>query len=425
MSEIIILAILIILSAFFSGSEVAIVSVNHVKARTLEKQGLPGSKALRRLKDNSRKTIITILIGNNIVNIAAASMATVIATEAYGSSGLGIATGVMTLVVLVFGEITPKTFASTHSDKVALAIARPIEILSYLLYPLIIFFEWVSIFMSKLVKVKKHEPVTESEIKTMIEFGVEKKIIEPEEKYIMDRAFKFSEITAYEAMTPLKDAFVLNNRLNVKKALDKIIENGYSRVPVYTGSKKNITGVVFIKDILEVIHEKKYKKALKDVATEPLFVPKYIAIDDLFKVFQTKQRHIAIVKDDENVLGLVTLEDLLEELVGEITDESDVTPNTIIRVNKNTIVAHGNTLVTKINKFFNVALPTRKKDMELYEFVKQHVKKPSISKKFRIGEITFILEDVRDNEILKIRIIKKDDLLKHPEYLLKYKKVMK
>ena len=403
MNEFIILFILIILSAFFSGAEVALVSVSYVKAKTLFKEKKKGSSTLLKLKENFRKTIITILIGNNIVNIASASFATVTAINYFGSAGLGIATGVMTLIILVFGEITPKTFASNHAEKISLIIAKPIQILGYILYPFIIIFEQFSIFIGKIIKIKKSEALTETEIKTMLEFGVEKKVIEPEEKVIMERAFKFSDITAYDAMTPIKNLFSLNSNLTVKNSIDKILKSGYSRIPIYSRKKNNIIGTVFIKDVFEEFQNKNYNKKLNEMLNEPIIVSKSIGIDDLLKIFQNKQYHIALVKDKENIIGLVTLEDLIEELVGEITDESDITPNTIIRIDKNTIIVHGKTYITKINKFFKSTLPT--KNTEIQKLIKK-LGKPKINSKIRIGELILIIENIKENEIEKIRIIK-------------------
>lgn len=412
--DLIILVILIVLSAFFSGSEVALLSISNIKVKTYLKEGKRGAKALSRLKENPRRMIITILIGSNVATIAAASMAALMVTEKFGSSGLGIATGVMTLIILIFGEITPKTFAITYAGRISLAISNPLLVMSYVLYPLVILLEWISNRMIKLVKIKKLEPITEAEIKTMIDFGVEKKVIEPQEKHIMESAFKFSDISAFEIMTPFDKIFSLNGNSTIKNSFGKIVKSGFSRIPIYTNRKENITGIIFIKDVVKAVSKKEYRKKLKDLSMDPIFVSKDIFIGDLLKIFENRQTHIALVKDDDKAIGLVTHEDLLEELVGEITDESDITPGTIIRIDKNTIVAHGDTLVEKINRFLNTSLPMKSSDIKLNELILNYLKRPRRNSKVKIGQLNIILEDVRDGQILKVRIIKRSDTSIHP-----------
>ncbi len=418
MSEIFLLAILVVLSAFFSGVEVALVSVSPIKVKSLLKEGRKGSKTLSKLKKNPRRMIITVLIGSNIANIGAAALATVIATQEFGSSGVGIAAGVMTLIILIFGEIIPKTFAATHAERISLAVASPVLALNYILYPLVVILEWIATRVNRLVKIKKAEPITESDIKAMIEFGVEKKVIDPAEQYIIERAVRFSDITVQEVMILADRIFSLDGRMTIRQALEDIIDSNYSRIPVYTRSKNNITGVIFVKDVMASVQKNRQNKRLQDIAAAPIFVKKSLGIDDTFKLFQDKQTHIALVRDGKKIIGLVTLEDLMEELVGEITDETDVTPSTIIRIDKDTIVAHGNTPVERINKFFNSSLPVEKKDMKLHELIRRYEKKPKRHSRIRIDDLTLMPEDVRDGRIIKVRIIRKFgfvDMIKHIE----------
>ncbi|MFH2105427.1 MAG: CNNM domain-containing protein, partial [Parcubacteria group bacterium] len=241
-ASIISLVILILLSSFFSGAEIALSSLNPIKVKTLVKQRKKGAKTLARLKERSERTIITILIGNNVVNVASASLATYVATEKFGSKGLGIATGVMTLIILVFGEITPKTLAITHAEKIALVIAKPILVLSYIFYPLIVAFHYFANLISRLFKARKRKGISETEIKTMLEFGVEENVIDEEERDIMHQAIRFSDIKAETTMTPLKNVFMLPATTPVKDALKPMLASGFSRAPIYEGLDKNIIG---------------------------------------------------------------------------------------------------------------------------------------------------------------------------------------
>lgn len=323
--QLIILVLLLFLSGFFSGSEVALLSVTTIRVRTYLKEGRRGSTALSRLKAKPRRMIITILIGNNVVNIAAAAMTTIIATDYFGSVGVGVVTGILTLLILIFGEITPKTLASKYAGAVALLIARPILVLSYILYPFIILLEKFTSILEGLVKLEKHAPITETEIKTMIEYGVEHKVVNPEEQSIINRALAFSDITAREIMIPLQDVFLLECNATIKQSLGKIIESGFSRIPIYRKRRENIIGIAMIKDVSRELVAGHDINTLKEVAVPTTFVPENIRIDYLFKIFQKQRKHMAIVYSKKRIaVGVVTLEDLIEELVGEIVDESDV-----------------------------------------------------------------------------------------------------
>lgn len=319
------LIILIVLSGFFSGSEVALLSVTNARVRSYLNEKRKGSAALNRLKSRPRRTIITILIGNNVVNISAASLTAVITAEYLESTSLGLTAGILTLVLLIFGEITPKTISSRYAGQISLLISRPIEILQYILFPLVLLLEHIARGMEKFIKLKKHEPITEAEIKAMIEFGVEKQVIEPEEQYIMHRVLEFSDTSAQEVMVPMKKVFSVERNLKLFDAIQQIIDSGFSRIPVYQNNKHNITGIAMAKDIARELVLEKGHKRISEIAQPPIVVNSGIKIDDLFKIFKQKHVHIAVVKNrkTKKAIGIVTLEDLLEELVGEIEDESD------------------------------------------------------------------------------------------------------
>ena len=406
--NILILIILIALSGFFSGTEVALVSTSNIKARTLLKQRKKGAKALYKLKEDPYRMIITILIGNNIVNVSAAALATMIAVDYFGSLGLGIATGTITFLILVFGEITPKTFAATHAERIALIVAEPILILSYIFYPLIVIFGTITDGLRFLLNIKKGtSSITEEELKTMIEFSAEKRIIDLKEKELLKGVLEFSDISVREVMTPKEKIISINGDSSLREAIKEISRNKYSRkysrIPIFSKNRANITGVVHIRDILNELGK---KKKLKDIADEPVFVSANTTLDKVFKLFQLKQTHMAIVVDfRKELLGLVTLEDLMEEIVGEIMDEKDLTPSTIIRIDKHTIVVHGETPVEKINRFFNICLPLDKETVS--DFLKSRLKKLVIGIKHTIDDVDLIIDDIEDDKIMKVRIIKK------------------
>lgn len=318
MGNLVVLAVLIALSAFFSCVELALVSVSHIKVRSFLEEGRRGADALHRLKHNSRRMLVTILVGGNIVSIAAASLAAIITTDVFGSAGLGIATGAMTLLMLVFGDIIPKTFATAHSGRISLATAGMIEMLGYVLYPIVILFEHVSTLTMKMINVKKLDAVTKSEIKAMIDYGAEEMVIDPEEKAIMQRAMKFSETTAEDVMTPFEKVFCLNGSHTIKQCFDRIADSGFSRIPVYSGRAENMTGVLFVKSVLKAMEAGKGGIKLKNIAASPIFVSRKTHMDRILELFRKKQMHIALVKESGKTVGLVTIEDLLEKLIGHM-----------------------------------------------------------------------------------------------------------
>ncbi|MFA6391274.1 MAG: hemolysin family protein [Patescibacteria group bacterium] len=320
----IILIALLLIAGFFSAAESALLSITDVKVRTFLKQKKRGAGTLQKLKRNPRRMIIVILVGNNVANISAASLMSIIVNDSFGSAALGYATGILTLLVLIFGEITPKTFANRFSGTISLWISRPIYLFGIVIFPVTWLLEWITSAMHKLVKVQDHESITETEIKEMIQFGVEKNVIEPHEQYIMNRALKFSDISVKEIMVPFKNIFSLPGEKNVAEAMNKIILSGYSRVPIYERDPKNIVSVALAKDIARQLVKKNDSIQINQIAKKPIIVDEDFKIKYLFKIFQRTHVHIAVIVDkQQRTVGIATLEDLLEELVGEIEDESD------------------------------------------------------------------------------------------------------
>lgn len=406
-TSIALLLVLLLLSAFFSGAEVALVSLSPHKAKAYLQQKRKGAESLSRIKEHPKRLIITILIGNNVVNIYAASLATLIATETFGHTGVGIATGVMTLLVLVFGEITPKTLADTYAGEVSLRIARPIELLMKLFHPIVLFLEWFSEKVHKLFNIEQVGDISESEIKAMIDFGVEQNVLDPEEQSIMVKAISFADTQAKDVMTPIKAVFALKQETKLEDSIKEINKTGFSRIPIYSSSRQHITGVVFIKEILaEVIIQKNTEAPLMSLANEPIFIEKDVPLDDLFNDFQDKHMHMAVVKDGTKVIGIVTLEDLLEELVGEITDETDVRPEESLRLNKNTIVVHGQATIQEVNELLDVKLPINDKIITIGDLIGARMKGIKRGKRVTIKNVSCMIKQARNGKVMKVRLRK-------------------
>jgi CBS domain containing-hemolysin-like protein len=412
------LSVLVGLSAFFAGSETALVSLSEIKAKSLMEQKKRGGRVLYRLKQKPKRLIITILIGNNLVNVGAAALATIIATETFGSTGIGIATGAMTLVILVFGDITPKSYATVHNERLSLIVARPIEILSYILLPLVLPLEKLSDFLTRAPS-DLAPTVTEADLKTMIEVGEEEKVIEKHEKEFMTGVLKSGEITAREAMTPRLRMFVLESNLTVRGAIAELVKKRFSRAPIIKGSRDKVVGIVRLKELLVADSKGKGNLRVTEISAPPLFVSQKEIVGNLLRELQIKRQHMAIVVDEfGGVEGLLTLEDLIEEIVGEIADETEASPRVIRRSGRNSIVVHGDTEIHDVERFFNIDLPRETDSSTINGLLHDLLKDlPTEGDKIDLEDLTLSVEEVRENRPYTVRITKatRNESKEHPE----------
>jgi len=346
----------LILSGFFSGSEVALISINPAKVRTLVEQKKKGSAALERLKADPDRLLITILIGNNLVNIAAASIATAVAISIWGEIGVGIATFFTTLVLLTIGEIIPKTYASRSTEQVALLVARPVLYMSYVLYPL---FWIIDIGKKTFFRDRVTRPtVTEDEIKQWIDVGEEEGTIEEQEHEMLYRVFRFSDTITREVMTPRADVVMIDVEDPLEDSINIFNETGYTRIPVYDDQIDNIIGILNVKDVFEAFYSKRENVTIPDLIYEAYFVPETKDIDDLLRELQKKKLHIAIVINEYGTFaGIITVEDILEELVGEIMDEFDEEEPEIQKISDMVYIIDARTWVERVNETLNIHLP--------------------------------------------------------------------
>jgi putative hemolysin len=323
--KIVVLFVLLLLSGFFSGSETALIKVGKIKARSLLKRGVKGADTVEKLVNEPDALLTTVLIGNNIVNIAASALATSLATEYFGDFGVGIAIGVMTFLILTFGEIVPKTIAVHHAEKFSIIVSKPIEILIFVLRPITRILSVITNAIGTMLglKIPQGKLLSEEEVKTMLDIGEEEGAIEGDEKEMMNGVLKLDYITAKNVMTPKEAMVCLEAHQSVDTAIELIKSSGYSRIPVFEGNEDNIVGILYAKDLL--INGNENTISLKELMKPAYFVPETARVDDLLKEFRKGKFHIAIVVDKEGrTKGLVSLEDLLEEIVGSIYDEYDV-----------------------------------------------------------------------------------------------------
>ncbi|NNG11665.1 MAG: HlyC/CorC family transporter [Halobacteria archaeon] len=361
--EIIALLVLLVFSGIFSGSETALVTLSIARVEALVKEDRVGAKALYQLKKDPSKMLTTILIGNNLVNIAASALATVMATREFGSAGPGIAVGLLTLFILVFGEITPKSLATRYSERISLFIAYPLLAFMRLIYPLVWFFGHFTNWVHRLSGGKSDPTVTESELIGMLGYGVEEGAIEHQERKIIEQVFAFNDLKTRDVMTPKGKMFSLDAAMTVAEALPIVSRERYSRIPLYEGQNDNITKVLYMRDLLTASANGEMEERLGNIAHTPVFVSQYQAIDDLFATFRRRNRVFSIVVDEYGeVRGIATLEDLLEELVGEIYDESDVEPRKVDSISGNEIVVDGSSELRVVEDFFDLDLPGKPTD---------------------------------------------------------------
>lgn len=333
------------------------VSINHAKVRALVEQKKRGAKALSILKENTDHLLIVILIGNNVVNIAAASIATAIAIDIYGDVGIGIATGVVTVLMLIFGEIGPKTYSARYPEKIALFSSRFILAFSYILTPIL----WIYDSIRKLFNIETNftrPTVTEEEIKQWIDVGEESGTIEEEEHEMLYRVFRFTDTIAREAMTPRGDVKMISDQSSLEEAIDIFNETGFTRIPVYHEQVDNITGVLNVKDVFSAIYNKKQGIGIPNLVYEPVFVPESKNIDELLNELQRKKTHLVMVVDEYGTFaGVITMEDILEELVGEILDEFDEEEPQIQKIDEGVYIIDAGAWVSRINEEIPVDLP--------------------------------------------------------------------
>ena len=349
-ATIILLVALILLSAFFAGAEISFFSLSDAKVQALVQKGVPGALKVKKIKENPDKLLITILVGNNIVNITASSIATVLATDIFGSKGTGIAIGVMTLLVLFFGEITPKSFASRYAPQVACHIAWLVQLIQTILSPI----SWSFVQLNTILK-KRFTPqninTIPEEIKALSKMGLGDGTIDKHEETFIRNVLQFNTIQAQQVMVPRVKVKAIEENTTLSEILKENSNKMYSRYPVFSHTIDSIEGLLYIRDILQYSESDLGKIHAKDIMRKALFSPKTTFIDDLFNEMRLKKTHMVILTDEfGGTSGIITLEDILEELVGEINDEKDPTQILITEKTKNSWCIKSNAEIKAITE---------------------------------------------------------------------------
>ncbi|UCD03886.1 MAG: HlyC/CorC family transporter [Candidatus Woesearchaeota archaeon] len=318
----VLIIVLILLSAFFSGAEMAFVSVNRALIRKKARRGNKNAKIIDKLFEKPKRVVNSIVVGNNVVNILASIIAGAIATEYFGNIGIGIATAIMTFMVVIFAEVTPKALG-IKNERFLLKIAKPLYILTTIVYPFAIFLVHISnSLLSVIGKKNQVSEVTEEEIKAIVELGAEEGALEKDEMELVSEALDFDDTHALEIHVPRKNIISLRESDTINNLIRTSIKTGFSRFPIYRGNIDNITGMVHVKDTLNVENK---RAPLFKIKRDILKIKSGTRADDILQKMRKAKKHLAVIQSDTGkTLGIITMEDLIEELFGEIIDEHDI-----------------------------------------------------------------------------------------------------
>jgi putative hemolysin len=403
--RLLLIGILLVCSAFFSGSEAALFSLNTVQVERLRERGGVLGRLIASILQRPTNLIITFLVGNEIVNVALAVTATSLALILYGDGGEYIAIVATTIILLLFGEVTPKSLAVRYPEHVSRLVAWPIQVFAYVITPL----RWA---LRKLVDAVMGEHaerpislITADEFKTLVEISEDEGIIDQEERNLIQRVFEFGGHRVSEIMTPRTDIFALEVSEPLTAALSKIKDNRFSRIPVYEGSIDQIIGILYAKDLLPYSRHPELEVKVRDLLHPVFFVPESKRIDDLLREFQRNKVHMAIVVDEYGgVSGLVTMEDALEELVGEIVDEFDIEEILCRQIDSQTYVVSARLPLDEFNEKLGVSIPREDADTIGGHVFHLFGKLPKRGESVSASGLTFTIEHIKGTRILEIRV---------------------
>lgn len=363
--RIIIVFVLLLFSALFSSSETAITSIPIAKIRQLREDDEEAANILKNMKRKTNDIIASILIGNNIVNTAATAVLTELLVQRFVSKNSTlIATVIMTILILIIGEITPKSYAAQNPVKVAVMVAKPLELLATVFKPILFILTKITNLIIKLLggDIVTNTPfVTEEEIRSLVDVGEEEGTIMHQEKEMIEGIFEINDIDVSEVMVPRIDVIAISEESTLREALDQIITYGHSRIPVYKDTIDNIVGILYAKDMLPFasLKDKRFdEKSIAELMRPAYYVPETKKVNQLLRELQQQKVHIAIVLDEYGgTEGLVTIEDILEEIVGDILDEYDNEVDLIEKVNENVFIVKADVSLEEINEIFETNLP--------------------------------------------------------------------
>ena len=402
-SSILILVLLIIMSAYFSATETAYSSLNKIKLKSIANKGNKKAKLALELSEKYDSVISTILIGNNIVNIATASLATVLFTKLLGSSGVTVSTIVMTILILIFGEISPKSIAKDIPESFAIVSAPLLNVFCIILKPVNhIFCLWKNL-ISKVLKIQKHSGITEDEILTIAEEAENEGGINPQQLEIIKSAIELNEQEVIEAFTPRVDMIAAKDSCSKEELLNLFIESGFSRIPVYHDNIDNVIGIINEKDLINIVVNNKNEEISSIIKPLNVIQP-HMKLSHLLKVLQNNKSHMALIADEYGgTMGIITLEDILEELVGEIWDEHDKVVNDIEKIAEDEYIVRGNANIEKVLEEFDLEEEFDVNSVNGW-VMQQFGKIPKVGESFEYKNLKIVIQKATKRCVLEIRI---------------------
>lgn len=404
----VILLVLLFLAGFFALSETALLTVTLVQARRMADEKKARAETLLTLLENRSRFLTTILLLTLVTNLTATSIASTIAYKYFKSWGSVAATAVMTLVIFIYCEVAPKTYAVQNAEKVALRIAYPVYLISRFCHPLVSVLTKFATYSAIIVGVKTTAPgpyMTEEELLTAVEISEEEGMIKEEEKNLIHHIFEFGDTIVREVMTPRPDMICVLDTDTAKDALEIIMEEGHSRIPVYHDKIDNITGILYARDLLGVMAKGKHDIKIKSIVRQAMFVPETKRVAELLRDIQHEKIHMAIVIDEYgSTAGLVTIEDLLEEIVGEIYDEYDLEEKQIEPLGENKIMVDGRLPIDDVNEYFGVELEYPEVDSVGGLILELFGRLPTRGESIEAANLMFTVEKINGKRVSAVRI---------------------
>ncbi len=400
--QLISIIILIFLSAFFSSAETAFTTCNKIKIRSLIDEGNKRAMIVQSISDNSSKMLSAILIGNNIVNISASALVTTFTIKVIGDYATGIATGILTVIVLIFGEISPKTAATVYAEKFALLYAPIIKFIMIILTPAIIIIDFLASMFLKLIKIdakNSKQKITEEELRTFVKVSHEEGIIESDERKIINNLFDFGDSKAKDVMIPKIDMTLADVETSYHEIISLFKETKYTRIPIYEDNPDNIIGILNIKDLIIAPKERAFN--IRRIMRKPFFTYEHKNTSDLFKEMQQNSQSIAIVLDEYGTtIGMITTEDLLEEIVGEIRDEYDTDEaEPFVKLSHNVYRIDASYKLDDINEAIGTNLNSEDNDSIGGYIIENLDRFPSRGDRLKINNLEFIIERASSTRI--------------------------
>lgn len=405
--RLVLVVVCLVLSAFFSSSETALTTVNLIRIRNLADNGDKAAARVLKARRDQSKMLGAILIGNNVVNLSASSMLTVLVTDVFGSQAVGAATGVLTLLVLLFGEITPKTIATLEAEKNALRFARVICFLMTILTPVIFVVNLLSGGVLRLLGVDPNKPtdsITEDELRTIVEVGHEKGVIESEEKEMINNVFDLGDSVARDIMVPRIDMSFVDVEASYEELMEIFRRDHYTRLPVYEDNTDNVIGIINMKDL--ILLEDRAAFSVRDYLRQPLFTFESKKLSELMIEMRKTSNNIVIVLDEYGATaGLITLEDILEEIVGDIRDEFDADEEDELKeISKGEYLADGSMNLDDINDRLGLELVSEDFDSLGGFMIDRLEHLPAEGEEVDTEEVRLVVEKVNKNRIDKVHI---------------------